>query len=148
MQFHFAKISGKLLYYSSKKKRRRRRRRRKKYNVYTVFPLGCCASKSTALLSLKGKHHTGKRGKHDLVGLNLDISGVEAFIRARMGKQIDMDGCMGAITTFIVEPFVPHDREFYLSLTSKRLGVDIAFSEAGGVEIEENWDKVFFKSSS
>ena len=28
----------------------------------------------------------GKRGKHDLVGLNLDFSGVEAFIKARMGK--------------------------------------------------------------
>ena len=28
----------------------------------------------------------GKRGKHDLVGLNLDFAGVEAFIKARMGK--------------------------------------------------------------
>lgn len=42
------------------------------------------------------------------VGLNLDVSGVESFIKARMGKVIDMDGCMGPINTFIVEPFVPH----------------------------------------
>ena len=53
-----------------------------------------------------------------------------------------MGGCVGAITTFIVEPFVPHGQEFYLSIQSKRLGCDISFSEAGGVEIEENWDKV------
>ena len=48
----------------------------------------------------------------------------------------------GEIHTFIIEPFVPHDKEFYLSIQSQRLGNVISFSEAGGVEIEENWDKV------
>ena len=52
-----------------------------------------------------------------------------------------MSGCVGAISTFIVEPFMPHGQEFYLSIQSKRLGCDLSFSEAGGVEIEENWDK-------
>ena len=33
----------------------------------------------------------GKRGKHDLVGLNLDFSGAEEFVRARMNKRITMD---------------------------------------------------------
>ena len=37
---------------------------------------------------------------------------------------------------------MPHDQEFYLSVQSERLGNVISFSEAGGVEIEENWDKV------
>lgn len=59
-----------------------------------------------------------------------------------MNKQVDMDGCVGAINTFIVEPFVPHDQEFYLSIQSNRLENTISFSEAGGVEIEANWDKV------
>jgi succinyl-CoA synthetase beta subunit len=27
-----------------------------------------------------------------------------------------MDGCMGAINTFVVEPFVPHAQEYYLSI--------------------------------
>ncbi|KAK9838424.1 hypothetical protein WJX84_002886 [Apatococcus fuscideae] len=84
----------------------------------------------------------GKRGKHDLVGLNLDFSGAEEFVRARMNKRITMDKCSGEISTFIIEPFVPHDQEFYLSVQSERLGNVISFSEAGGVEIEENWDKV------
>ena len=53
-----------------------------------------------------------------------------------------MDGCSGPVNTFIVEPFVPHDAEYYLSVQSKRLGDDISFSEAGGVEIEANWDLV------
>lgn len=59
-----------------------------------------------------------------------------------MGKVIDMDGCVGAINTFIVEPFVPHDQEFYLCIQTQRLGTDISFSPAGGIEIEANWDKV------
>ncbi|KAK9800315.1 hypothetical protein WJX73_000787 [Symbiochloris irregularis] len=97
--------------------------------------------KSTRLV-VKPDMLFGKRGKHDLVGLNLDISGVESFINARLGKVLDMDGCAGAITTFIVEPFVPHKQEYYLSIQSNRLGCDVSFSEAGGIDIEANWDKV------
>ncbi|KAK9817084.1 hypothetical protein WJX72_009285 [[Myrmecia] bisecta] len=97
--------------------------------------------KSTKLV-VKPDMLFGKRGKHDLVGLNLDFAGVEDFIKARMGRVVDMDGCKGAINTFIVEPFVPHDQEYYLCIQSNRLGNEISFSEAGGVEIEANWDKV------
>ena len=50
------------------------------------------------------------------VGLKLDFPGAEAFIRERMNKRIDMDGIEGGITTFIVEPFVPHSQEYYLSI--------------------------------
>lgn len=53
-----------------------------------------------------------------------------------------MGGCKGPITTFIVEPFIPHKEEYYLNIVSERLGCSISFSECGGIEIEENWDKV------
>lgn len=53
-----------------------------------------------------------------------------------------MSGCKGPITTFIVEPFVPHNEEFYLNIVSDRLGCSVSFSECGGIDIEENWDKV------
>lgn len=53
-----------------------------------------------------------------------------------------MGGCKGPITTFIVEPFIPHNEEFYLNIVSDRLGCSISFSECGGIDIEENWDKV------
>lgn len=33
-------------------------------------------------------------------------------------------------------------QEYYLCIQSQRLGTDLSFSEAGGVEIEANWDKV------
>ena len=56
--------------------------------------------------------------------------------------QVEMSGCKGPITTFIVEPFIPHNEEFYLNIVSERLGNSISFSECGGIEIEDNWDKV------
>ena len=33
-------------------------------------------------------------------------------------------------------------QEYYLCIQSQRLGTDVSFSEAGGIEIEANWDKV------
>lgn len=83
-----------------------------------------------------------KRKKKDLVGLNLDAQGAEAFVRERMGRQLTMNNVTGSLSTFVVEPFVPHDAEFYLSIQTVRSGLDVSFSDAGGVEIEENWDKV------
>jgi succinyl-CoA synthetase beta subunit len=53
-----------------------------------------------------------------------------------------MGGAKAPITTFIVEPFVPHDDEYYFSIVSERLGSKVSFSECGGIDIEENWDKV------
>ncbi|KEH38194.1 ATP-citrate synthase alpha chain protein [Medicago truncatula] len=84
----------------------------------------------------------GKRGKSGLVALNLDLAGVAAFVKERLGKEVEMGGCKGPITTFIVEPFIPHNEEFYLNIVSDRLGNSISFSECGGIDIEENWDKV------
>lgn len=112
----------------------------------------------------------GKRGKSGLVALNLDLAQVAAFVKERLGVevkrvlidfsisvlvlcdilpayldfffQVEMGGCKAPITTFIVEPFVPHDQEYYLSIVSDRLGCTISFSECGGIDIEENWDKV------
>ena len=55
--------------------------------------------KSTRLV-VKPDMLFGKRGKHDLVGLNLDFACVEAFIKARMGKvscQMSADQSDGSI---------------------------------------------------
>ncbi|KAK1408692.1 hypothetical protein QVD17_40682 [Tagetes erecta] len=84
----------------------------------------------------------GKRGKSGLVALNLDLAQVAEFVKERLGKEVVMGECKGPITTFIVEPFVPHNEEFYINIVSERLGCSISFSECGGIEIEENWDKV------
>ncbi|KAK1425879.1 hypothetical protein QVD17_21241 [Tagetes erecta] len=97
---------------------------------------------SSSKLVVKPDMLFGKRGKSGLVALNLDLAQVSEFVKARLGKEVEMGGCKGPITTFIVEPFVPHNEEFYLNIVSERLGCSISFSECGGIDIEENWDKV------
>ncbi|XP_027341222.1 ATP-citrate synthase alpha chain protein 1-like [Abrus precatorius] len=97
---------------------------------------------SSSKLVVKPDMLFGKRGKSGLVALNLDLAEVASFVKERLGKEVEMGGCKGPITTFIVEPFIPHNEEFYLNIVSERLGNSICFSECGGIEIEENWDKV------
>ncbi|XP_028068003.1 ATP-citrate synthase alpha chain protein 2-like [Camellia sinensis] len=97
---------------------------------------------SSTRLVVKPDMLFGKRGKSGLVALNLDMAQVAEFVRGRLGVEVEVGGCKAPITTFIVEPFVPHDQEYYLSIVSERLGCTISFSECGGIEIEENWDKV------
>lgn len=84
----------------------------------------------------------GQRGKHNLVGLDMDISQAEQFVRERMNISLTINGCTGPVDTFIIEPFVPHEQEYYMSMSSVREGLEIRFSEAGGVDIEDNWEKV------
>ncbi|KAK7243694.1 hypothetical protein RIF29_38504 [Crotalaria pallida] len=97
---------------------------------------------SSSKLVVKPDMLFGKRGKSGLVALNLDLAEVANFVKERLGKEVEMSGCKGPITTFIVEPFIPHNEEFYLNIVSERLGNSISFSECGGIDIEENWDKV------
>ncbi|KAL5725087.1 ATP citrate synthase [Ranunculus cassubicifolius] len=97
---------------------------------------------SSGKLVVKPDMLFGKRGKSGLVALNLDLAEVATFVKKSLGKEIEMGGCKGPITTFIVEPFIPHNEEFYLNIVSERLGCSLSFSECGGIDIEENWDKV------
>ncbi|KAL3337206.1 hypothetical protein AABB24_029719 [Solanum stoloniferum] len=97
---------------------------------------------NTTKLVVKPDMLFGKRGKSGLVALNLDLAQVATFVKERLGKEVEMGGCKGPITTFIVEPFIPHNEEFYLNIVSERLGCSVSFSECGGIDIEENWDKV------
>ncbi|PIA29210.1 hypothetical protein AQUCO_06100012v1 [Aquilegia coerulea] len=97
---------------------------------------------SSGKLVVKPDMLFGKRGKSGLVALNLDLAEVATFVKERLGKEVEMGGCKGPITTFIVEPFIPHTEEFYLNIVSERIGCSLSFSECGGIDIEENWDKV------
>jgi len=84
----------------------------------------------------------GKRGANNLVLLDGSWEDAKAFIKEKMGKEVEIGKANGAITHFIIEPFVKHSEEHYLSITPGREEDTINFSTAGGVEIEENWDKV------
>ncbi|GBG70563.1 hypothetical protein CBR_g6689 [Chara braunii] len=97
---------------------------------------------NTTKLVVKPDMLFGQRGKSGLVGLNLTLPEVKSFVKAKLGKEVVIGGCRGPITTFIVEPFVPHEEEFYFSIVSNRYGADISFSECGGMDVEANWEKM------
>ncbi|KAL0295864.1 UNVERIFIED_CONTAM: ATP-citrate synthase alpha chain protein 2 [Sesamum calycinum] len=96
---------------------------------------------SSTKLVVKPDMLFGKRGKSGLVALNLDLAGVAAFVKERLGKEVEMGGCKGPITTFMLNHLF-HIMRNFLNIVSERLGCSISFSECGGIEIEENWDKV------
>ncbi len=90
----------------------------------------------------------GKRGKLGLVFYKKEKPGdvrwedVKEWVKEKMANPITIKGQTGYLTHFIVEPFVPHEEEYYVAMTTEREGDKIYMSAFGGIDIEENWDKV------
>jgi ATP citrate (pro-S)-lyase len=93
-------------------------------------------------LVIKPDQLFGQRGKHGLVKVNTDLSGAFEFISSRMGQEVKVNKTQGKLTHFLIEEFVRHEKEYYLSLNCEREFTEILFSHFGGVEIEDNWDKI------
>jgi ATP citrate (pro-S)-lyase len=84
----------------------------------------------------------GRRGKNNLILLKANLDEAKEFINTKMGQEIEINGIRGTIDRFLVEPFIEHKEEFYLSILSKRDEDSISFSVSGGMEVEENWEKM------
>ena len=83
-----------------------------------------------------------KRGKYGLVGVNLSAWEVEQWIKDHWQKSMEIKWVEGTLDTFLIEPFVPHEEEYYIAIKTKRDADVIYFSEIGGVDVEENWGGV------
>jgi ATP-citrate lyase beta-subunit len=84
----------------------------------------------------------GKRGKNNLLKLDATWEEAKSWIKSKMEGEVEISGIKGKLTHFLVEPFIPHDNEYYVAMRSFRNHDKIYFSLDGGVEVEENWDKV------
>ncbi|MGA1820344.1 MAG: ATP citrate lyase citrate-binding domain-containing protein [Thermoplasmatota archaeon] len=84
----------------------------------------------------------GKRGKSGLVLLDASFEEAANFIRQKMGKSAKIGQVKGKLTHFLVEPFIPHDKEYYIAVKMEADGDHIYFSTQGGVDIESVWDTV------
>ena len=95
-------------------------------------------------LVVKPDQQIGKRGKHNLILLNATFDEAKNWINERMNKEITIGKVTDKLSHFLIEPFVPHDKnkEYYVAITSNREGDAIYFSTHGGVDIEEVWDTV------
>ena len=84
----------------------------------------------------------GKRGKANLILLDASCDEMKDFCYSNLDKVCEIGNVRGELKRLLVEPFVPHDKEYYVSITSDRENDVIHFSFEGGIFIEENWDKV------
>ncbi len=84
----------------------------------------------------------GKRGKAKLLLLDADLNQVKKFCKENLNKEFLIGNVKGELNRLLVEPFIPHEKEYYVSITSERDNDVIHFSFEGGIFIEENWDKV------
>ena len=84
----------------------------------------------------------GKRGKAGLLLLDANFQGLKTFVAEKLGKELELGTTKGVLERILVEPFVPHSKEYYISFTSDRDNDIIHFSFEGGIFVEENWDKV------
>ncbi|MDD2998906.1 MAG: ATPase, partial [Candidatus Riflebacteria bacterium] len=84
----------------------------------------------------------GKRGKHGLVLVNKNFAETKKWIEERLGKKQTVNGIDGVLTHFLIEPCVAHEAEYYAAIKSSAEGDLIYFSLEGGINVEENWDKV------
>ncbi|HLD39860.1 MAG TPA: ATP citrate lyase citrate-binding domain-containing protein [Candidatus Nanoarchaeia archaeon] len=93
-------------------------------------------------LVIKPDQLFGKRGKLGLVLLDADFQQVKEYLKQHLNREITIGKATDKLTHFLIEPFIAHQTEYYLSITSERDHDLINFSEAGGINVEENWHKV------
>ena len=100
----------------------------------------------TEKLVVKPDQLFGKRGKNGLLYVNKTWDEAKNWIQERMNKEVTIvqatGETTGVLTHFLIEPFVHHEDEYYLAITTHRHKDTIHFSLKGGVDIEEVWDTV------
>jgi len=84
----------------------------------------------------------GKRGKANLILLDANCDEMKDFCYSNLDRVCEIGNVRGALKRLLIEPFIPHEKEYYVSITSDREGDIIHFSFEGGIFIEENWEKV------
>jgi len=84
----------------------------------------------------------GQRKKHGLVLVNASFHEAKMFISEKMNETVVIGKAEGKLTHFLIEPYVPHDKEYYLSFDSQRDYDLIHLSDQGGVDVEKNWNNV------
>lgn len=83
-----------------------------------------------------------KRWKYWLVGVNLDKEALKKWYLEKTKNPFILKENSWFLDTFIVEEFISHKWEYYISFEASREGDKINFSNFWWIDVEENWDKV------
>ncbi|MBI3336268.1 ATPase [Candidatus Peregrinibacteria bacterium] len=84
----------------------------------------------------------GKRGKLGYVKIAKDFAEAKAWIQKLRRKEVKIGERRGVLNHFLIEPFIEHKKEYYVSCVGERETDVIFFSVAGGIDIEEQGDSV------
>jgi ATP citrate (pro-S)-lyase len=78
-----------------------------------------------------------RRGKSGLLALNKTWPEAKAWVAERARKEQQVEHTVGVLSSFLVEPFVPHPdgTEYYININSVRDGDWILFTHEGGVDV-------------
>ena len=66
----------------------------------------------TDKLAAKPDQLFGKRGKANLLLLDANFDGLKTFCSDRLNKEVEIGGIKGTLDRCLVEPFIPHEKEF------------------------------------
>ena len=97
---------------------------------------------SNSKLVCKPDQLFGKRKKYNLVLLNATYDETKRWLKQHQNKETTVGKATDKLTHFIIEPYLSHQEEFYLSITSERDNDIILFSAQGGMDIEERWNTI------
>ncbi|CAL8265130.1 unnamed protein product [Gadus morhua 'NCC'] len=91
----------------------------------------------TERLVVKPDQLIKRRGKLGLVGVNLDLQGVKAWLKTRLMMETTVGKAKGILKNFLIEPFVAHkqEEEFYVCIYASREGDYVLFHHEGGVDV-------------
>lgn len=87
---------------------------------------------------VKANIAVSSRQKFGLVKTNLSQTQAVKVTRDLLGS--NLNGLL--LDSIIIAEDFPHDQEYYLALKSIRDGIEVLFSDQGGVEVEKNWQSI------
>ena len=90
-------------------------------------------------LVAKAHEAIGSRMKLGLVKVDLSVKQARQSVSEMLGREVAGGLFVGQV---IVSEMVPHKKEHYIAVKSVRGGAEILLSSVGGIEIEEQWEKV------
>ncbi len=93
--------------------------------------------KNTQLVA-KAHEALGSRFKLGLVRVKLNFTQARSAVKDMIGRQV------GGLTVqeVIISEMVPHSSEYYAAVQATRKGAEILLATCGGIDVEENWDRV------
>ncbi|ROL03920.1 ATP-citrate synthase [Anabarilius grahami] len=91
----------------------------------------------TERLVVKPDQLIKRRGKLGLVAVDLNLEGVQEWLKSHLMTEITVGKVNGILKNFLIEPFVPHyqEEEFYVCIYASREGSQVLFHHEGGVDV-------------